>query len=104
MTTKKIIKHIGQNIPDLFLDYSVNELQKIISIDLPTGHLDSSLLIRFILQHIEIADNWDRYKIELKLLDTIFDAKVVKMGSWLQPKNFEGPDEYTLSIRPKINT
>ncbi len=103
MTTNKIYtKHTGMNIPDLFIEYAIDEERKLISIFLESGHLDSSLLISFV-RRIETLEPFDRYALEIKLLDTVFIAHVVPMGRWMRPEGFQGDPEYTLSMKPKLN-
>lgn len=103
MKTKKIyIKHIGLLISDLFIEYGIDERRQIISIDLPTGHLDTALLIDFI-RRIETLRPFDRYAIEIKFLDTVFVGRVVQMGRWMKPEGYQGDPEFTLSMKPKLN-
>jgi hypothetical protein len=84
-------------VPDLFIEYAIDEERKLISIFLESGHLDTSLLISFI-RRIETLEPFDRYAIEITLLDTVYAAHVVPMGRWMRP---EGDLEYTLSMKPK---
>jgi hypothetical protein len=115
-TIKILLKHTGlASIKDLCVDYSINRESRLVKIKLG-AHFDSVLLINFLRnldsdsdEDCSLVDNraddtikrpeGGLYAIELEFCGLLFDAKIVRMGSWLsQPGS---PPQFTLSMQWK---
>ncbi|MDO8729474.1 MAG: hypothetical protein Q7K26_06395 [bacterium] len=105
-------KHIGLQIPDLFVEYVIDRENRKVKAKL-NNHFDSALLLTFVqtieeTENICIADNRSdntispsqntRYELEIELSGLVFETKIVRMGSWLSKP---GSPNFTISMQLK---
>lgn len=110
---KLYFKHTGLPVPDLFLQYEIDESSRLVRINLE-DHFDSALFIDFARRVLEqeegirVIDNESvktfgpaqikgRFDIELLFADMIFDVKILQLGAWMQSPGTA--PTFTLSIQ-----
>lgn len=106
-------KHTGLTIPDLFVEYFLDTENRKVTAKLK-DHFDSALLLTFVqtieeTENICIVDNRsdnsippslsDRYALEIELSGLVFEAHVVRIGSWLSRPGCQ--PNFTISMQLK---